>query len=311
MSNILVSGGTGLIGTHLCNYLTERGHDVTILTRKKDNPSDNPKITFSYWNVEKGIIDSEDVLKTDHIIHLAGAGVIDKKWTKRYKETILESRTKSAELIIRCLQENDHRVKTFVSASAIGWYGADSKPLIRKEGFIEMDTPANDFLGETCKLWEASVEPVAALGVKLVKLRTGIVLSNAGGAFKEYKTPVRFGIAAILGNGKQIVSWIHINDLCRMYFEAIENNSMEGSYNAVGPEPVSQKTLMLHLAKKLKNKFFTPVYVPGFFLRIIFGKRSIEILKSATVSEQKIKTAGFTFLYPSIESAIDELVAHH
>ncbi|HEY5370439.1 MAG TPA: TIGR01777 family oxidoreductase [Hanamia sp.] len=308
MPNILVSGGTGLIGSHLCNYLTERGYEIIILTRKKNDASNNPKVSFSYWNVDKNTIDVDVVKKADHIIHLAGAGVMDKKWTVRYKKTIVESRTKSAELIISCLKGKEHQLKTFVSASAIGWYGADSKLLIRKEGFIETDPPVNSFLGETCKLWEASVEPVTALGARLVKLRTGIVLSNKGGAFKEYKSPVRFGIAAILGNGKQIVSWIHIQDLCRMYLESIENNSLEGSYNATAPEPVSQKTLILYLGKKIKNRFFTAVHVPRFFLKIIFGKRSIEILKSATVNDQKIKDAGFTFLYPSIEAAIDELV---
>lgn len=308
MSNILVSGGTGLIGTQLCNYLTQKGHDVTVLTRKKNTTSENPKISFSYWNVDKKIIDADVVNKADHIIHLAGAGVIDKKWTARYKKVIQETRTKSAELIISCLKANEQQLKTFISASAIGWYGADGKPLIRKEGFIETDPPDNQFLGETCKLWEASAEPVAALGVRLVKLRTGIVLSDNGGAFQEYKRPVRLGIAAILGNGKQIVSWIHIKDLCRMYVEAIENTSLEGSYNAVAPEPVSQKTLILQLAQKMKGKFFTSIYVPTFLLKTIFGKRSIEILKSATVSNQKIKKEGFTFLYPSIEAAIEDLV---
>jgi uncharacterized protein (TIGR01777 family) len=310
MSNILISGGTGLIGSQLCNYLTQKAYEVTILTRKKSATSENPKISFSYWDIDRKIIDTEAVKKADHIIHLAGAGVMDKKWTARYKKIILESRTKSTELIISCLKDNEHKVKTFVSASAIGWYGADSKPSSGKEGFIETDPAANDFLGETCRLWEASVEPAAALGVRVIKLRTGIVLSNNGGAFKKYKRPVRFGIAAILGNGKQIVSWIHIHDLCRLYCEAIENNSLEGSYNATAPEPVSQKTLILYLAKKLKNRFFTAIHVPQFFLKIIFGKRSIEILKSATVNDQKIKKEGFTFLFPSIESAIDELVAH-
>jgi hypothetical protein len=310
MAIVLISGGTGLIGTRLCCHLVEKGNEVIVLTRKKNNTSSDPKISFSYWDVDKKIIDSDIVKKADHIIHLAGAGVMDKKWTKGYKKIILESRTKSAELIISSLRENGHHVKTFVSASAIGWYGADSKPLIRKEGFVETDVPANDFLGETCKLWEASVEPVSALGIRLVKLRTGIVLSNDGGAFKEYKRPLSFGIASLLGNGKQIVSWIHIEDLCRMYCEAIKNNLLEESYNAVAPEPVPQNTLILTLGQKLKNKFFIPIYVPSFFLKIIFGKRSIEILKSATVSDQKIKEAGFTFLYPSIESAIDKLIEH-
>lgn len=308
MATILVSGGRGLIGNHLCNYLADKGYDVVVLTREKKPESVHPKISFSHWDVDSKVIDANVVSKADHIIHLAGAGVMDKKWSNRYKKIIRESRTKSAELILSCLRENSHAVKSFITASAIGWYGADSKPLIRKEGFIESDPSDESFLGETCKLWEASVEPITAMGVRTVTLRTGIVLANSGGAFKEYKSPLRFGIAAILGNGKQVVSWIHIKDLCRIYGEAVENNSMAGIYNAVAPGPVSQKTLILYLGKKIKNRFFTPIHIPQFFLKIIFGKRSVEILKSATVSNQRIKREGFTFLYPSIEAAIDELV---
>jgi uncharacterized protein (TIGR01777 family) len=309
MPTVLISGGTGLIGTHLSRHLIERGYEIIILSRDKNKTSPDPKITYSFWNVEKQIIDAAVVQKADHIIHLAGAGVMDKKWTNEYKKVILESRTKSAELIINCLKETPHQVKTFVSASAIGWYGEDAKPLERKEGFIETDLPANDFLGETCLLWEASVEPVTALEIRLVKLRTGIVLSNSGGAFKEYKAPLNFGVAPVLGNGKQMVSWIHIDDLCRMYCEAIENTYLHGSFNAVAPEPVSQKTLILTLGQKLRHRFFIPIYVPAFILKLMFGKRSIEILKTATVSNKKIKAMGFTFLYPSIEAAIEELVS--
>ena len=224
MPRVLISGGTGLIGSHLTKHLIERGFEVVILTREKDLSSSDPRISYSHWSIRNKIIDAEAVKKADHIIHLAGAGVIDKKWTSDYKKLILDSRTKSAELIISCLKENDHTVKSFVSASAIGWYGEDPKPLQRKEGFIETDLPSDDFLGETCVAWEASTEPVTALGIRLVKLRTGIVLTNVGGAFKEYKTPLKFGVAPILGNGKQVVSWIHIDDLCRMYSEALENN---------------------------------------------------------------------------------------
>ena len=310
MPVVLISGGTGLIGTNLTRHLTERGYEVIILSRDKNNTSKNAKIRYSYWNIERQIIDVEAIKKADHIVHLAGAGVMDNKWTAEYKKIILNSRTASADLLINALKENEHKVKTFIAASAIGWYGEDAKPLIRKEGFIETDLAAKDFLGETCLLCEATSETVTHLRVRLVKLRTGIVLSKEGGAFKEFKMPLRFGVAAILGNGKQIISWIHIDDLCRMYCEAIENNYLHGDYNAVAPEPVSQKTLILTLANKLKHRFYTPIHVPEFILKLFFGKRSVEILKSATVSDKKIKSAGFTFLYPTIDAAIDELIGH-
>lgn len=307
MPLVLISGGTGVIGTNLTRHLTERGYEVIILTRDESKTSENKKIRYSYWNIDKETIDAEVIKKADHIIHLAGAGVMDKKWTEEYKRVILTSRTKSTQLLTKVLKENEQHVISFVSASAIGWYGEDSKPLIRKGGFIETDSPEKDFLGQICVSWEAGCQAVTTLGIRLVKLRTGIVLSNDGGTFKEFKTPVRFGVATILGNGKQIISWIHVDDLCRMYIEALERDDLHGSYNAVAPAPVSQKTLILTLSDKIKHKFYTPVHVPSVILKWRYGKRSIEILKSTTVNNQKIKAAGFTFLYPTIEAAVNEL----
>lgn len=306
MPVVLISGGTGLVGTNLTRHLTRRGYQVIILSRTK-RVSKNPLVSFSVWNWQKHQMDVETIKNCDHIIHLAGAGVLDKKWTNDYKKIIIESRTKSAELIVKKLMENEHHVKTFITASAIGWYGADPNPLIRKEGFIESDVVDKSFLGETCLLWEAASEKVTTMGIRYVKLRTGIVLSTEGGALKEYLTPLRFGVAPILGNGKQVISWIHIDDLSRMYITAIEDHFLNDSYNATAPKPVSQKELVIRLAEKIRHKFYTPVYVPSFLLKFYFGKRSIELLKSATVSDKKIKAAGFTFLYPTIESAIDEL----
>ena len=307
MAIVLISGGTGLIGKKLTSYLIDRNYEVIILSRRKNESSSNQKISYSYWDVKNEVIDADVIRKADHIIHLAGAGVMDKKWTKEYKKVIVDSRVKSAGLIIKALKENPNQVKSFVSASAIGWYGADGDPLVRKEGFIETDLPDKSFLGETCLLWECGVEPVIEMKIRLVKLRTGIVLSNESGAYNEFKMPVKFGFAAILGSGGQIISWIHIDDVCRMYIEAMENGELNGVYNAVAPLPVPNKKLILVIAKKLKNKFFIPIHVPIFLLKLFMGKRSVEILKSATVSDKKIKSMCFTFLYPTIESAVDDL----
>lgn len=307
MSVVLISGGTGLIGKKLTRYLSEKGNEVIILSRNQKNLSKNPKITYSFWDVKKQVIDIDVVRKADHIIHLAGAGVMDKRWTENYKKEIVESRTKSSAFLIKTLQENTHHVKSFVSASAIGYYGPDSKPLIHSHGFVETDQPDKGFLGETCVLWENSVQPLVSMGIRLVKLRTGIVLSNDGGAYKEFKMPLKFGVAGILADGKQIISWIHIDDICRMYTEALENDQLSGAYNAVAPAPVTNKKLMLEAAEKVRHKFFIPVHVPAILLKTILGKKSIEILKSTTVSCKKIKSAGFTFLYPTIEAAVDEL----
>jgi uncharacterized protein (TIGR01777 family) len=230
--------------------------------------------------------------------------LVEKKWTTAYKKEICESRTESSRLIIKALKNNENKVKAVVSASAIGWYGADTDPV---RPFTEDDAADDSFLGQTCKLWEESIEPVVALGKRLVKLRTGIVLSNEGGALAEFKKPIRFGTAAILADGKQIVSWIHIADLCRLIIYSIENENLQGSYNAVAPKPVSNKTLTLTLAKTMKGKFFIPFHVPAFVLQIMMGQRSIEVLKSSTVSCKKILDTGFEFRYHNIEAALKNL----
>ena len=307
MAVVLISGGTGLIGKKLTSHLIERNYEVIILSRNKKDFSSNPKISYGFWDIKNDLIDADAIRKADYIIHLAGAGVMDKKWTKEYKQQIIDSRTKSSALLIKMLKENEHKVKSFVSASAIGWYGADAHPLLHKDGFIETDPPDKSFLGEICELWERSVDPVIEMDIRLVKLRTGIVLSNEGGALKEFKKPLNFGFAAILGDGKQIISWIHIDDICRMYIEAMENKEINDVYNAVAPLPVSNKKLIIKTAEKFRNKFFIPVHIPIFFLKLLKGKRSVEILKSATVCNRKIKSMGFTFLYPTIESAIEDL----
>ena len=304
MQTVLITGGTGLVGKALTKHLAGKGYRIVILTREPANKQNNQSVSYAAWDIKKQTIDVEAVKSADFIIHLAGAGVVAHKWTAAYKKEIVESRTLSSKLLIDTLKSNTHKVKAIVSASAIGWYGADKET---GHSFIESDKAADDFLGQTCLLWEQSIEPAAAAGIRVCKLRTGIVLDNNGGALAEFKKPVRFGIAGILAGGKQIVSWIHIDDLCRMYSHAIENDGVIGSYNAVAPRPVSNKELTLQLAKSIRGSFFVPMHVPGFVLKLMMGDRSKEVLKSTTVSCAKIKETGFTFLYPSLEAALEEL----
>ncbi len=306
MRTVLITGGTGMIGKQLTKMLTVNGYRIIILTRKipVSTPA-GPAIEYALWNVAKQTIDISALQKADYIIHLAGTGVVDKKWTAAYKDEIVRSRTESSALLVHALQNTNHSVKAVICASAIGWYGEDPAP--GKDGFIEEDKPAKDFLGETCKLWEDSIAPVEKLGIRLVKIRTGIVLGNEGGALAEFKKPIQFGIAAILGSGKQVLSWIHIDDLCRIFIEAIENLNLNGSYNAVAPNPITNKVLAIQLANLLKGKFYIPLNVPKFILKIMLGDRSREVLKSTTVNCEKIKQTGFTFLYPSIEAALKQL----
>ncbi len=305
MSTVIITGGTGLIGKSLSKTLVQKGYQVIILTRDTSGKRSAKNISYARWDVKKREIDAEAVKQADHIIHLAGAGVIDKSWTEAYKKEIRESRTESSRLIIESLKNIPNSVKTVISASAIGWYGPDREPAIP---FTESDPAHESFLGQTCKLWEESIEPITGLGKKLVKLRIGILLSQDGGALAEFKKPVRFGMAAILGNGKQIISWIHIDDLCRLFIYAMENEDLNGSYNAVAPQPVSNRTLTLTLAREMKGRFYIPFYVPSFILKLILGQRSIEVLKSATISCKKIMDTGFDFRFKTIEDAITGLV---
>jgi uncharacterized protein (TIGR01777 family) len=308
MATILITGGTGLVGKALSSTLMEKGYDVIILTRKKKEAAlqnNSGKLRFAEWNIQSQVIEKEAISQADYIIHLAGAGVADKRWTKKRKKEILDSRVNSSKLIVDSLNSIPNKVKAVISASAIGWYGPD--PAIPNLNPFSEDKPsADDFLGKTCQLWENSIAQAAQEGKRIVLLRTGIVLSTKGGALKEFLKPLQFGIAAILGNGKQIISWIHMDDLVRMYIAAIENENLKGIYNAVAPHPVSNRQLTKELANQ-KKKIFITVYVPSFVLQLVLGEMSTEVLKSTTVSAEKILSAGFEFKFPEIKEALADL----
>jgi len=302
MARVLITGGTGMIGKALTAALLDKGYTVTILTREKPRNSPDQRITYAEWDIKNQKIDNVAIAKADYIIHLAGANVGEKRWTKKRKQEIVDSRVKSGQLLIKAMKEIPNQVKAVISSSGIGWYGPD--PVIPNPNpFTEYAPAYSDFLGQTCLQWEQCLEPVTQLGKRLVRLRTGIVLGEEGGALDEFKKPLRFGLATILANGKQIVSWIAIEDLVQLYIKAIEDTQMSGPYNAVAPNPVTNKQLVLQFAKKINGKSYIPFYVPSFVLKLVLGEMSIEVLKSATVSCNKVLQTGFNFQFPTIETA--------
>ncbi len=305
MQTILITGGTGMVGQSLTNLLLTKGYQVIVLTRQKKQ-STRAHFAYAQWDVDNGWIDPAAIAAADYIIHLAGEGVADKRWTTARKKAILNSRVNTSALLVKSLQEMPNKVKAILAASAIGWYGPDTAKSLQS-GFVETDSADPSFLGDTCKQWEESMHPVKELGIRLVTIRIGIVFNPRGGALAEFIKPARLGVAAILGNGKQMVSWIHQQDLNRIILFALEKENVEGVYNAVAPDPVNNATLTKSIAQRL-NKYYIPFKVPSFILKIMLGEMSVEILKSAKVSAAKIIAAGFSFDYASMDEALDDFL---
>lgn len=303
MATILVTGGTGLVGRFLCKKLKDKGYSVAILGRTYQKNGVTP--TYS-WDIDKNEIEKEALEKADYIIHLAGVNISESKWTAKRKKLIIDSRVKSAQLIFEKLKENTNHVKAFISASAIGYYGTISTDKI----FSETDPPANDFLGETCRQWEQSADRFEELGIRAVKIRTGVVLAKHGGALAKMITPVKLGVGSAIGSGLQYLPWIHIDDLCDIYIKAIEDTQMNGAYNAVAPEHKTNRDFTETLAHILKKPFWFP-NIPTIVMKIIFGKMSTILLKGSRVSSEKIINAGYKFKFPNLEGALVNLIVEN
>ncbi len=295
MKNILITGGTGLIGKRLSSILKSNGYHVRLLSREKINHKSDQVFT---WNINKRSLDQNALKDVDHIIHLAGAGIADEKWSNKRKKDIIDSRVISTELLYNSVKKQKVPLKTFISASAIGYYGSITSETI----FKETDQPASDFLGKVCNLWEQSTFQFKKLKIRTVALRTGIVLSNNGGALKKITGP----IIAPLGNGKQYMPWIHIDDLCKLYIHAIEDDRFKGAYNAVSPEHQTNYSFSKTVAKIYKTPLL-PIGAPKFILKAILGEMSTIILNGSRISSNKIKTLGFKFDYEKLENALKNL----
>jgi len=296
--SVLITGGSGLIGRYLTSLLLEKGYSVSHLSRGRGSPG---RVRVHGWAPEKEVLDPVVFTGIDYVIHLAGANIGSKRWTELRKCEIINSRVASSRVIHKTITDNNLRIKAFISASAIGYYGAVTSERI----FTESDAAADDFLGTTCRLWEESADLFEKSGIRTVKIRTGVVIEKTDSALSMFISGARFGLFPLLGTGKQYLPWIHIADLCHIYLKALEDETINGAYNAVSPEHTDNRRFVKTLASVMKKPFISPP-VPTFFLRLAMGESSVIALKGSRVSSEKLISAGYNFLYPELISALKD-----
>ena len=298
MKTILITGGSGLIGSKLSLALIAKGYQVRHLSRQ---PIHSTLIQSYSWDIEKNSIDENAFIGVDAIIHLAGAGIAEKKWTDSRKAEIVNSRVNSTHLLFDYVQKMALPIQTFIAASATGIY-----PTNPHKSYNENAKPATDFLGDCCVKWENKIDQFTTIGIRTIKLRTGIVLAKEGGALPKMAKPILAGIGAPIGDGKQWMSWIDEDDLVNMYIFALENKSINGAYNAVSPRPCSNQNFTIVLAKIL-NRFILLPKVPSFIIRLLLGEMSIIVLGSTKVSAEKIIASGFKFKFEKLTDSLSKI----
>ena len=288
---IAISGSSGLIGTALVGHLKSEGHTVQRLVRRAPVAADEVA-----WDAQTGFVDLTALAGVDAIIHLAGVGVGDKRWTKRYKSEILNSRLLGTTTIAKAVAELKPQV--FISASAIGWYGESGNRAV-----VETDRVGDDFLAAVCREWESAAD--LAADVRTVKIRTGLVLDPTGGALGKMLPLFRLGFGGKLGSGKQWWSWITLHDQVRAIVFALEN-PISGPVNVTSPNPVTNQEFTSALARALHRPALFPA--PAIALKIALGGFSSEVLGSKKVIPHVLQEAGFTWDYPHITEALNQLV---
>lgn len=295
---VLITGANGLVAKELSKKL-EKDYTVRFLTRKKQNSND-----FE-WDIKKGTIDEKAFDDVSHIIHLAGANISEKRWTDERKKELISSRVDSAGLLLKTLQKNNIRLKSFISASGINYYGTKTTEKI----FTENDDPGNDFLSEVVILWEKAADNFKEQNVaeRVVKVRTAVVLSEKDGALKKMLPPVKMGIGSPIGTGKQYMPWIHINDICSIYEFALKKSELDGAFNANSPQHTTNENLTKNMAEVLHKPLFMP-NVPAFVLKLMFGELSEALLEGSRASSEKIQKAGFQFEFPDLKDALKNLL---
>ena len=297
--NVLLCGGSGLIGSCLYSLLQEQGYTCTILTRSRKQ---HGLQETSYWDPATEYVDENVLRHADIIINLAGVGVADKPWSKKRKQEILDSRVQSTRLLCCKLQELQQKPSVFIQSSAIGFYGATEQALATEDS-----SPAEDFLASVVAAWEKEAYPISNLGIRTVILRIGLVLSSKGGALPKIVRPFRFFLGSALGSGKQTINWIHIRDLCQLILVAAQQEKWRGIYNAVSPESITNHELSLAIAKTLGKPMVVP-NIPAFLLQSVLGDMASLILQGRKVSAEKLLKNGFVFTYPNIEDALRDLL---
>lgn len=297
---VLISGGSGLVGRHLTEMLQEKGHEVAWLTR---NPKKNHKMKVFGWDISRQEMDEAALQWADAVVHLAGTGVADKRWTKKRKQDIIDSRVDSAALLVEKMRALN-RPLPVISASGVNYYDMNTGDA----WIAEEHAPGNDFLAEVTRKWEDAVQQAASGGSRVVRLRIGAVLTTKGGALPQLTLPVKWWAGAPLGSGNQYMSWIHIDDLCGVFIKALEDPEMEGAYNAVAPHPVTNREMTRAIARVLKKPLWLP-NVPGFVLKIMLGEMADMVLKGSRISCKKLESRGFSFRYPELEQALRHLFA--
>jgi uncharacterized protein (TIGR01777 family) len=298
---ILIAGATGLIGRELVSQCLEERIHVNYLTTSKQKLANKEGYQGFYWDPDKGEIDLKAFEGVEAIVNLAGSSIVQ-RWTKKRKRTILQSRVEAAELIYTTLQKIPHTVTQYISASGISGYPSSYDQL-----YYETYEPmATTFLGEVVTQWEVSADKFLNLGIKVTKVRTGIVLSEQEGALPKLLKPIKMGFGSPLGSGDQWQSWIHERDIAGIYIFLL-NNTLSGVFNAVSPNPVTNKRMVQILADHYNKSVWFPK-VPEFILRLILGEMAAVILESQLVSSEKLIAAGFHFQFVNLEHAIEDLL---
>lgn len=297
MAKILITGGSGLVGKAVSELLIKKGHEPRWLSREEGMENGIQKFK---WDVGKQYINEKAFEGVEVIVHLAGAGIGSRRWTKKYKQEIIDSRVKSSELLFQYISKNKYPVKTLAGASAVGYYGARQS----EDVFSEEDAPGSDFLAQCCVQWENSYRPFAASGIRVCILRSALALSTKGGTYALLAKPFKWGFGAAMGSGRQYLSWIHINDLAAMYVKAVTDASISGVYNAVAPELVTNQQFSEQLAQSLHKPLFLP-NIPKAVLQLAIGESAIALCEGLKISSQKIKDAGFMFEFDHLLPALN------